>query len=676
MCCERGIPALKLRVMRCLPTSVVRTIIAGLCGLAATALPQAAPRAGSVDLPPALIADGIPPIPRHLEQRAQPYLDYRATRFFGWHPRRGSVLVGMRLDASLQLHEVAAPGAPRRQLSFGAEPILGGDFSPVAGDVAVALADTGGDEQYQIYRVEAGKMQRLTTGKGLNLGLRWTADGRQIGYSTTVRTGVDTDLHMMDPRDPATDRQVMLGRGGGWSFMDFSADGKRALLYNYLSVAQSSLYELDFSTGIARPLMPPSTDIMSFGSALYAPGDRIFAITDQASEHRYIAEIDPTTGIPRRLNPETGWSVDEFDIDPGGKFLAYTLNVNGASKLRLLDLATGKPRAGPELVDGIVNGLEIAPWGEIGFSMSNARSPGDVYSLNPDTLKLTRWTRGETGGLDPEANALPELVTVKSFDGLRLSGFLYRPDARRFPGARPLIISFHGGPEGQSRPGHLGRGNYLLNELGIALFFPNVRGSTGYGKSFVALDNGPGRRENSVRDLGAFLKRLERDPAIDRRRMAVTGGSYGGYMTLAALIRYPKKFRAGVSIVGISNFVSFLERTRGYRRDLRRIEYGDERIPSQRRKLEAISPLTRADRIRVPLMAVTGANDPRVPPSEADQIVAAVRARQGEAWHLVAADEGHGFGKKPNADYQFLATVLFWERFLLEKGEGPRAASR
>jgi dipeptidyl aminopeptidase/acylaminoacyl peptidase len=282
---------------------------------------------------------------------------------------------------------------------------------------------------------------------------------------------------------------------------------------------------------------------------------------------------------------------------------------------------------------------------------------------------VTRWTRSETGGLDVAANVEPELVEVRSFDGERVSGFLYRPDARRFPGRRPLIVNIHGGPESQSRPGFLGRNNYLLNELGIAIFYPNVRGSTGFGKRFVALDNGPALRENSVRDIGAFLDRLQADPALDRARFAVTGGSYGGYMCYASAIRFGDRLRAANCVVAISNFVTFLENTQSYRRDLRRVEYGDERDPAQRAGLTAISPLTRVSELRMPLMVVTGANDPRVPQSEADQMVAAVRAAGRPAWHLIGQNEGHGFAKKENQDYNFWVNLLFWQANLLGGGQ-------
>jgi dipeptidyl aminopeptidase/acylaminoacyl peptidase len=247
---------------------------------------------------------------------------------------------------------------------------------------------------------------------------------------------------------------------------------------------------------------------------------------------------------------------------------------------------------------------------------------------------------------------------------LKVSAFVYRPDPQRFPGKRPVAVIIHGGPESQSRPGFMARYNYFLNELGIALVVPNVRGSAGYGKRFLTLDDGY-LREDSVKDIGAFLDWIGTDSGLDPARVSVMGGSYGGYMTLASLVHFSDRLRCGVDVVGISNFVTFLTNTQEYRRDLRRVEYGDERDPRMRAHLEKISPLNQVDRIRVPLMVVQGKNDPRVPLSEAEQMVKAVRAQGQTCAYLMAKDEGHGFAKKPNADFQFLSTIQFLQEHLL-----------
>jgi dipeptidyl aminopeptidase/acylaminoacyl peptidase len=552
----------------------------------------------------------------------------------------------------------------RRQMSFEPEPV-GGQWSP-KGDVLLVSKDNGGNEFYQLYTLANGRLALLTDGKSRNNFGTWDKEGRLVGYASTRRNGTDTDLYVMDPRDPKTDRLVAEVKGGGWNFADFAPGGQRAAVLNYISVTNSDPYLLDVASGKLTPIGDHRKDI-AYDTLKFAPDGTLWATSDDNSDVQRLGRLDPASGRFTPVTPTSRWDVESFDISKDGRTIAYTVNEAGSSRLFLLDTASGQSRRVDGLPAGTIGGLEFAPWGPLGFTLSSAKSPADAYSLDPASLKITRWTQSETGGLDPNVNIEPELVEVKSFDGLPVSGFLYRPDPQRFPGKRPLLVNIHGGPEGQSRPGFLGRNNYLLNELGIAIFYPNVRGSTGYGKRFVSLDNGPFQRENSVKDIGAFLDRLAADPAIDPAHMAVTGGSYGGYMCYASAIAYADRFKGSLCVVAVSNFVTFLENTQSYRRDLRRVEYGDERDPRQRAKLTAISPLTRIGEIRAPLFVVTGANDPRVPKSEADQVVKAVRANGAEVWHLIGENEGHGFAKKENADYQFWTSLLFWQKTLLAR---------
>ncbi len=630
----------------------------------AAAQDAAAPAAPAMPVPAALSAEEMPPIPLALAMSARPYLEARGAGFSGWDPNTRAVLVSTRFANVSQLHRVEAPMGARTQISFETEPVSG-RYAPAKGDIIVVDKDRGGDEYYQLYTLKDGRLTMLTDGKSRNQRGAASADGELIGYSSTARNGVDSDLYVMNPRDPATARMVHQSQGGGWALIAFAPGNTSAYVADYNSVQDVDLYQLDLASGAMVPIGNPAAEIAYRGMEI-APDGTLWVTSDLGSDFQRLGRLDLLSGAFDPVSRET-WDVDSFDISDDGKTIAYVVNEAGSDRLRIMDVASGKVTRVDALPAGLIGGLEFAPWGEIGFSFSSAKSAADVWSLDPGTMQLTRWTQSETGGLDAGMNVEPRILTTTSFDGLEVSGLLYLPDPAKFAGPRPLIVSVHGGPEGQSTAGFQGRNNYYLNELGIGIFYPNVRGSTGYGKTFVSLDNGPFRREDSVRDMAALIDKVAADPAVDTARVGLTGGSYGGYMCYAAAVQMKDKLTATQCTVAISNFVSFLENTNPYRQDLRRVEYGDERDPVQRARLTEISPLTRVSEIEKPMFVITGANDPRVPKSEADQMVAAIRANGGEAWHLVAGDEGHGFRKKANSDYAFLAQLAFWEKHLLDR---------
>jgi dipeptidyl aminopeptidase/acylaminoacyl peptidase len=375
--------------------------------------------------------------------------------------------------------------------------------------------------------------------------------------------------------------------------------------------------------------------------------------------------MDLVTGKVTYLTSQIPWDVEEFALTRDGKRLAYVTNEEGVAVLRVRDTTTGTETKVQGLALGDIGAIKWHDNGkDLAFSMASARSPSDVYSYDAATGKVERWTESETGGLNAQTFSEPELVRWKSFDGKTISGFFYKPGAR-FTGKRPVLVQIHGGPEGQARPGFLSRNNYYLNELGVAVVYPNVRGSTGFGKTFTQLDNGF-LREDTIKDIGALLDWIGTRPDLDASRIMITGGSYGGFMTLASAVAYNDRIRCSLDVVGISNFVTFLEKTEAYRRDLRRVEYGDERDPKMREFLVKISPLTNAARITKPLFVVAGANDPRVPKNESDQMVATVKKNGGAVWYLIGKNEGHGFQKKANQDYQFYATIAFMQEYLLK----------
>lgn len=612
--------------------------------------------------PATIEADGAPAVPMALVEATRPYMEFRTAGFLGWNPVDKSMLISTRFANVAQLHKVSGPLMARRQISFEAEP-LGAFYAPNDGTLVVRK-DKGGNEFFQLFTLKNGKLTLLTDGKSRNEPSVFSDDGKWFSYTSTRRNGISSDIYVVDPRDPSTTRMVAEVPTGGWALTTFAPDGKSAIVGEYISVTKSNLWNLDLTTG-KRTAIGDHKKAVAYSGATYAPDGTLWVTSDEGSDYQRLGTIDLKTGKFTPRAPDAPGDVEGFSIAKDGSFIAYDVNEAGQSKLRLLDPKTGAVRDVAALPAGVIGGLEVAPWGTIGLTLSSAKVPADAFAVDPATLKVTRWTESETGGLDPAANVEPEFVQVKSFDGEAVTGFLYRPDPAKFPGKRPLIFNIHGGPEGQSTPGFKGRTNYLINELGVAVFYPNVRGSSGFGKRFVSLDNGAFKREDSVKDIGPMLDQLSADAAIDPARIAVTGGSYGGYMCYASAIRYGDRFKAADCIVAISNFVTFLENTQGYRRDLRRVEYGDERDPKQRAKLAEISPLTSVDKLTIPLMVVTGANDPRVPKSEADQMVAAVRAKGRPAWHIVGLNEGHGFAKKENADYQFWTEIQFWKQHLL-----------
>ncbi len=646
-----------LRIMRNL-------ILAGtaLSVAAGTANAQEKPNDAVAPRPAAMQMENVPQVPVAMAQKVRPYLEYRTAEFEGWNPVDRSMLIRTRFGNTAQLHSVRAPGGVRTQISFEEEPVSG-RWSP-NGDVLLVEKDTGGSEFYQLYTLKDGRLTLLTDGKSRNSFGAWAKDGSLVGYSSTRRNGTDTDLYVMNPRDPKSDRMVAQMTGGGWSIAAFAPDGQSAVVRQYISAAKNNLFRLDLASGKLAPLGDHGKAV-AYGGLKIAADGVIWVTSDEGSDFQRLGTLDAASGKFTPRSPAIKWDVEEFEIGDG--YVAYLVNEAGASRLKLLDMASGTTRDVSALPQGVASGLDIAPWGMIGLTLSSARVPSDAYAVDPKTLGVTRWTSSETGGLDPQANAEPELVSVKSFDGEPMSGFLYRPDAKKFPGKRPLLMWIHGGPESQTRPGFIGRYNYLMNELGIAMFYPNVRGSSGYGKRFLNLDNGPFLRENSVKDIGAFVAALEKDPQIDAARMAETGRSYGGYMCYATAIFYPDKFRSANCVVAISDFVTFLNNTQSYRRDLRRAEYGDERDPKQLAQFRKIAPMRRITEIKMPLYVVAGENDPRVPASEARQVAAAVGKAGTPVWLSIAQNEGHQWGKKENVDYQFWTDLLFWEKTLLGK---------
>jgi len=617
---------------------------------------------------PNLVVDGIPAIPVSVADEVRRYTEGRPARFAGWHPVRREMLISTRFGNTAQVHSVKMPGGARTQLTFFNEPIGGASFEPVEGRYFVFAKDVGGNEFTQLYRHDFadGRVTLLTDGgRSQNGDVAWSTKGDRLAYGSTRRNGADRDIYVMNPADPKSDAQVLQVQGGGWQATDWSPDDRQLLVTEFTSITKSTLWILDVASGQKAPLTNP-TEEAYFDGVFSADGRDVYVITDKDSEFQRLGYIDLATKQLTPLTADLKWDVEGFDLSPDGKTLAFAVNEAGVSKLYLFDTASRKAWPIPGIPNGVLGALA---WHrnnrELGFSMNSARSASDVYSFDTSTSQVTRWTESELGGLVGSELAEPELIRWKSFDGLDISGFYYRAPSR-FAGKRPVIVDIHGGPEGQSRPAFIGRNNYFLNELGVSIIYPNARGSTGFGKKFVGLDNGM-KREDSVKDIGALLDWIASRPELDASRVMVTGGSYGGYMTLAVSTMYSNRLRAAVDVVGISNFNTFLKNTESYRRDLRRVEYGDERDPKMSEFFEQIAPINKAQHIAHPLFVIQGGNDPRVPLSEAERMVERVKQNQKPVWYLMAKDEGHGFAKKSNVDFQFYATVMFVRRYLLDQ---------
>ena len=455
--------------------------------------------------------------------------------------------------------------------------------------------------------------------------------------------------------------------GGGWDISDWSPDGQQLLATNRISAAEVYVWLVDVSSG-KKELLTPKTggDTVAYSNAHFAKdGKGVYFTSDQDSEFQRLVYLDLASRKTAVLSPSLNWDVDEFDLSSDGNWVAFVSNEDGISVLHVLDTKTKKEVPVPKLPVGVLFGIQWRKNSrEVGFSLSSASRTADAYSLDVASGKIERWTTSETGGLNTSGFAEPQLIHWKSWDDRSISGFLYKPPAK-FNGKHPVIIDIHGGPEGQVRPDFLGRDNYFINELGTVMIFPNVRGSTGYGKTFQKLDNGF-LREGSYKDINSLIDWIQTQPDLDSGKVMITGGSYGGFMTLAVATNYNDRICCSVDVVGPSNLVTFLEHTSGYRQDLRRVEYGDERDPKMREFLESIAPANKAKNITKPLFVIAGQNDPRVPASESAQMVAVVRKNGTPVWWLLGKDEGHGFAKKKNRDFQFYATIEFVKEFLVK----------
>ena len=624
---------------------------------------------------PRVLVSGVPAVPADFDAWLAPYNEVRSALLADPGDDGKALLILTRFASVNQLHRVTAPLGAREQLTFGKEPVAKARWLPGDPRVVFFLQDTGGGEYFQLYRldVRTGQRQLLTDGKSRHETFTVSRDGRRLAYAGTGRNGTDTDVYLADVATPSTGQRLTEEKGT-WAPVDFSPDGERLLVLQRRAIDDADLWLVDLGTR-QRTRVTPDPEKAGKASvreaAFSGDGKSLYLVTDRGADVAQLFRVDlgrpdaPWTPLTRDLR----WDVEELAVARDGT-VAFAANEDGYSKLYLVRPGASKrtPLAVPPGVIGEMR-FPNRTSDVLTFAIDTPTSPSDVWQVPVKSGKPLRWTRSEVGGMDSSRFVVPELVRYPSTGGMSVPAFLYRPRGLR-PGARaPVVIYWHGGPEAQERPNFTATFQAIL-DLGLALVCPNVRGSDGYGKAYLAADDGV-KREEALNDIGATLDYIARQPDLDPARVAALGGSYGGYMTLASVAFYPDRFRAAVDTVGVSSLTTFLNSTAAYRRDLRRAEYGDERVPEVRAVQERISPLNSAGKIRASMYVLQGKNDPRVPQSEAEQIVRAVRDQGKTVWYLLALDEGHGFKKKETRDYATGTLLYFLREQLVGGGAGP-----
>jgi dipeptidyl aminopeptidase/acylaminoacyl peptidase len=615
-----------------------------------------------------LVCEGIPDIPPALMEKMNQYQNTRGAGFVDWTPDGQKILMYTRFGDTPQLHMLDFPGGDRKQITFFKEPVTSARFIPDAKlNQFIYLKDVGGNEfsQQYLFDMNTGKYELISDGGRSQTSLPFFSNsGKQFATVSTRRNGKDYDIYISNTETPK-ESKLVLQEGGSWSVRDWSPDDNSLLVAKYISSTRSELYVLDLSTSKLEQINPSKEEI-AYGSAHWSADHKgLYVVNDQGSEFLTLKYYDIASKKFTALTSSIPWDVVGFTANKARTRMVISANENGSTKLYTVDAGTKKISAINGLPPGVISDVKFNPVNlNIAFSITSAQTPSDIYTYNPEIDKVTRWTSSEVGGLNPSTFTIPTPIEFESFDKKKIPAFYYKPTSK--PGEKlPVVIQIHGGPESQYQPWFSSFISFLNNELGVAVIAPNVRGSSGYGKSYLKMDNGF-NREESVKDIGALIDWIAKQPELDASRICVYGGSYGGYMVLASLTNFNDKLKCGIDVVGISNFITFLEKTEDYRKDLRRVEYGDERDPKMKDFLVKISPANNVQKITKPLFIIQGLNDPRVPVNEAEQMKQKMRDQKGDVWYLLAKDEGHGFKKKVNVDYMQWSVVSFLQNKLIK----------
>ena len=568
-----------------------------------------------------------------------------------------------------QVWTLDEPGGWPTQRTFYDEPVAFVSSSPTRSELVFGM-DEGGNERQQLFRLDAdGAVHPLTdTPAAKHRWGGWDSTGDRIAFAANRRDPAVFDVYTQGRTEHGDDAELVFEGDGWYSVAGWRPDDGAVLLHKAHASFDHDLFVLELATGERRQLTA-DTDGVRYGSPEWGPdGDAVYVVTDEAADTLSLARMDATTGETTVIERGDGWNVDGLSLDADTGRVVYSRNVDGYTDLRLAEL-TGPTQLRelglPDLPGSVAGGASFGPDGDRVVLSASGRTENtnvsmvDIEALNTEGGgdAITRWTYASTAGIPAETFVAPDLVRYSTFDGREIPAFFSVPEGAT---DAPVIVDIHGGPESQRRPSFSGLRQYFLSR-GYAVLEPNVRGSAGYGREYTHLDDVE-RRMDSVRDIGAALDWLAGRDAVDAGRAVAMGGSYGGFMVLAALTEFPERWAAGVDIVGIANFVTFLENTGDWRRKLREAEYGS--LAEDRAFLESVSPINNIERIAAPLFVLHGANDPRVPVGEAEQVAQQAREQGVPVEKLIFDDEGHGISKLDNRIEAYQQIVAFLDEYV------------
>jgi len=615
---------------------------------------------------PDLEMEGIPPIPKSLANDVRRYTYIYGLPLAGWAPDKREIWI-KGISQFSYISSIGSPGEKPKTIKH----ILGLGIYDIyiqpQGNYLIYNQDKDGTEKYQmhLFNLQNGKSNLLSDSNTRDTEFVWSNNGEQVVYSSTAGSkGVS--LYLISPLKPESKRLLVESGDNYLKAYDWSSDDKLVVYCEFMSVDASKLWVINIETGVKTLLSEQSSNEVYYSTPQFSKdGKGVYVRTNRRSEVTRIAYINLGTRRYEFLNMDGEWDVEEFQVSPNGKSIAILVNEDGVSRLYLYDIEVKRKRGIPGLPLGVISGLA---WNrtstDCAFNFKSSNAPNDIYSVAAITGAVERWFQSYSNGMDLDQFPKPELIRWKSFDGRTISGFIYRP-SRQYSGKRPVIIDLHGDISGQFRPGYIYADNYLVNDLGVVKIYPNYRGSRGYGKTFVNLDNGF-HREDAIKDIGALLDWIKSRPDLDPEKVMVRGASYGGFMALSVTLQYNNKICASIVESGISEWISVINNLDVNFRDLWRAEYGDERDPKARDYLQRISPIYSITKNQKPMFLIHGSKDSHVPIQQAEAILSAMKGTQVHIWHLFGKNEGHGFSNFTNWEIKMLAIILFTQEYLIK----------